>query len=76
MTERTWAIGLKFKYFLANTIKNKEKGVLSLEKLKEIYKSAEIELILLGNSDIVTASDQTGGLVDNDPNDWGDWTKT
>ena len=47
-----------------------------MEKLKEIYKSAEIELILLGNSDIVTASDQTGGLVDNDPNDWGDWTKT
>lgn len=47
-----------------------------MEKLKENYRSAEIELILFEFSDIVTASDQTGGLVDNDPNDWGDWTKT
>lgn len=47
-----------------------------MEKLKENYKAVELELILFEFSDIVTAS-STGsdnGLVDNDPNDWGDWT--
>ena len=45
-----------------------------MEKLKESYKTPDVELILYEFSDIVTAS--TGGLVDNDPNDWGDWTET
>lgn len=47
-----------------------------MEKLKENYKAAEVELILFEFSDIVTASSTStgGGLVDNDPNDWGDWT--
>ena len=43
-----------------------------MEKAKENYKSAEVKLILFEFSDIVTAS--SGGLVDNDPSDWGDWS--
>ena len=44
-----------------------------MEKLKENYRAAEVELILFEFPDIVTTS--SGGLVDNDPNDWGDWTE-
>ncbi len=42
-------------------------------KLKENYKAADVELILFEFSDIVTTSG--GGLVDDDGDDWGDWTK-
>ena len=47
-----------------------------MEKQKESYKAVEVELILFEFSDIVTASstDTGNGFVDNDPNDWGNWT--
>jgi len=45
-----------------------------LGKQKASYAPAVIELVLFDLSDIVTASNTSGGLLDNDPNDWGDWT--
>ena len=47
-----------------------------MEKQKESYKAVEVELILFEFSDIVTASSTytENGFVDNDPNDWGNWT--
>ena len=44
-----------------------------MDKLKENYEKAELEVIVFNYADIVTASSPEN--VGSDPDDWGDWTK-
>lgn len=41
--------------------------------MKEKYLDAELEIILLDESDIITTSDETGDTGDSSPGSWGDF---